>query len=400
VPGSGGSTSRPVELVKDFLVDGLGILLPGLSFIFACIPALIAPLAWFIFVADAAFAGDWKENITLGKLFGSSSLKSLERGASSFHWEIFFALVASSYVIGHLLFRQDIKEPDRKSFIRAHMPTTSYSKRVMRWGLRFFGYDARFPLCWPEVEEAATTAKVRGESTRPRWFPLTIPIPVVASRNASIWGPNRGVTFDGMVRPIKDVDLDLADVKVEYPYHFLFEYLDDRGFAHLSCLVPWRGVAGKNLTNRTKHLINLLKTNIQMADSDAAHLLSKNEAHIRLASSIWYTATYILKFSILGILLCISANLITWFTWHIIKMPFMVGILLVVLLAILVKSAIEKSLHYQRCREIFLVLHTAALLGKRNPHVLYGIPKQEDDVVILTKTDRRSEARIIGLASS
>src|SRR5580693_3325368 len=52
------SKSNTTELVRDFLVDGLGILLPGLGFVFACIPAALIPLAWLILMIDVRLSSN------------------------------------------------------------------------------------------------------------------------------------------------------------------------------------------------------------------------------------------------------------------------------------------------------------------------------------------------------
>jgi hypothetical protein len=187
-----------------------------------------------------------------------------------------------------------------------------------------------------------------------------------------IKGSDKG--FDGMVRPFERETDDLSRVPIEYPYHFLSEYLSERGFPHLAQLVPWRGAQGKDLPGRSKHFINMLKCNIQHHGSGLSQLISKNEAHIRLASSVWYAASYIARFSIVGIAVSAIAGLLSS-DMHLAKVVCVALPVATLIMAVIVQGAIEKSLHYQRCREIFLVLHVAALVGREKPGVLYGIQR-------------------------
>jgi hypothetical protein len=214
VASSGGSNLA--ELIKDFLVDGLGILLPGLGFLFACIPAVMAPLVWLAFVVDARVSGTSAENIHLFALFNSPASDSLGKVLSSFHVEIFLALVGISYIVGHLLFRQDIKEPDKKSFLRSHCPSQSMMKGLWRWLVRLCGSEARFPIYWNDKPSSASP------DNRKFWNVLRPEIPIVIQKDieGTGWTIQKGRKLDGMVRPV-ETDVDLSEVSVEYPYHFI-----------------------------------------------------------------------------------------------------------------------------------------------------------------------------------
>ena len=121
---SSAAGSSATDLVRDFLVDGLGILLPGLGFLVACIPAVLVPLVWLLFVIARLPHNDIAQ-LSFATLLHSSVSKQLAGMVSSFHLELCVAFVGLSYVVGHLLFRQDIKEPDKKSFLRTYSPRTT-----------------------------------------------------------------------------------------------------------------------------------------------------------------------------------------------------------------------------------------------------------------------------------
>jgi hypothetical protein len=117
----------------------------------------------------------------------------------------------------------------------------------------------------------------------------------------------------------------------------------------------------------------VLKANLHHHNTAFSHTISKNEAHIRLASSVWYAASYIARFSSLGIVLSLAAALLTVTRWHMAGTIFILMSAVTLVLAALIQAAIEQSPHYQRGREIFFVLHAAALTSRQKRHVFCGI---------------------------
>ena len=95
--------------IRDFIlpiVEFLGILVPGVIFIFAFIPAAIFPLANLLEVIE--------QNSVQSALLGKELLTHL----ISPGFGTLFVLAVFSYVVGHLFFRQDPKIPDEHSFAR------------------------------------------------------------------------------------------------------------------------------------------------------------------------------------------------------------------------------------------------------------------------------------------
>jgi hypothetical protein len=93
--------------LRDFLlpvVEFLGILVPGMFFIFALVPAISVPAATFVRIVQggevaAPIASEYLVTLILSPGAGS-----------------IFLLAVFSYVFGHIFFRQDPKVPDEKSF--------------------------------------------------------------------------------------------------------------------------------------------------------------------------------------------------------------------------------------------------------------------------------------------
>lgn len=205
-----------------------------------------------------------------------------------------------AYVVGHLFFRQDPKYPDRKSFNRVKQT---------------IGETGPVRLCDKEREY------------------------------------NRS----------KELPSD--EYNLEFPYRYLFEYLTDRGMIHLADLVPWRGLNPETYPYRSKHFINSIKIRLEFLFPIQYTRIQRNEAHVRLMSSMWYATKALISISIIGLLLSLLIfvlthyNLTTGTASYIIHSIFAPFATLIV--AILIKNYIESFLHYQRIREIIYILETA-----------------------------------------
>jgi hypothetical protein len=177
----------------------------------------------------------------------------------------------------------------------------------------------------------------------------------------------------------------------QFPYGFLKEYLLERGFIDLANYVPWAGTdfinttkdpATSNRTKRTKHFINIKKLEVKQKSSGLYFDIVKNEAHIRLMSSIWYGAKALLALSLLGFVMALIANAI-----HLLRpssfantisatragtlqLPYADSIvlpLLVFLSSFWARRSIGRFFHYQRVREIVFVLQAYHLTQKGQP---------------------------------
>lgn len=350
--------SNWASVVKDFLVDGLGMILPGLGFLFACIPAILLPLVWSAIALDAFLTA------RIGGSLSPLAITPFLAVLGHYHLEMFLVLVGLSYMIGHVLFRQDIKVPDSSSFIRAHTTHIPAFKKCCRFILRLFGREMRFPLQWPELPPERQEPEEPGHVLRKELRRWTAPFfehrLKLKQTDNKTWQVEGGKLFDGMARPHwqdgNHHDKDLADVSVEFPYHYLKEALTYRGFHRLADEIQWDGTTRTKLSERTKHLINMHKLCLEFCNIPAMRLISRNEAHIRLASSVWYGAQYIRALAFCGAILWLIAFLLSKQYGGFVVVP-----LATMFAALAVQSAIENALHYQRCREIYYVIQMAVL---------------------------------------
>jgi hypothetical protein len=174
-----------------------------------------------------------------------------------------------------------------------------------------------------------------------------------------------------IVRKEKDGDTD-----VQYPYRYLFEYLEKRNLLHLAKLVPWKGTDPKTFDKRTKVFINILKTRFEFYYPEKCGSIIKNEAQIRLMSSLWYVTNSLIIFSYIGIF--ILSLIIFCFALKYFQLPASIvfSFLLssfVIINSYLAKTNIQKFIHYMRVREIYIVLENIYVASKEKPEIIDGI---------------------------
>ncbi len=102
----------------------------------------------------------------------------------------------------------------------------------------------------------------------------------------------------------------------EFPYGHIKEYLEERGFDDLASLVPWTGADFQrdendgareiNARKRSKHFINTIKLSIKQRDSRMYFDIQRNEAHVRLISSVWYGSRALIPVSGAGIFVALE----------------------------------------------------------------------------------------------
>lgn len=270
--------------IREFVVEFLGGLIPGVAFLLALIPAFVLPVIAATGLLFPAFQWTAPTPSTAGPTSMGLLLLLVV--------PVLLMFLAFAYIAGHLFYRQDPKDADRASFMR---------------------------------------------------------IP-------------RHINHDGMVRAVAG-----GDIPVEFPYHFLKQYLEDRGIDYLAAHVRW---GPGDFKRRAKHFANALKIRILIESPQSYGILARNEGHIRLSSSMWYVCRVLLWSATIGLAVYFAALIGTRLADvqpAVAADPTFVLPLLVLAFSWLGKWAIERALHYQREREILFILETAhwlAISGK------------------------------------
>ncbi|MFO0785753.1 MAG: hypothetical protein U0573_05330 [Phycisphaerales bacterium] len=242
------------------------------------------------------------------------SLLSAAASSGGF-WTIVFVLVISlAYVLGHLFYRQDPKNPDRASFQRL-------------------------------VDLGAKEGSLEGLPPKdlPRW--------VVNSPKAA---------------------------NCEFPYINLKAYVEQRCPAGIAKYVDW---TPENPGKRTKNFVNGLKIRIELKLPHLYIGLARNEAHVRLMSSVWYLTRLVSILGTLGLFFSALTIGLAFFEGYTIGrltvgplslehvqigIASLLATAFVSLLGLYVRRTIERFFHYQRVREVTFVLETAFAIDPDN----------------------------------
>lgn len=282
---------------REFAIDFIGGLVPGIAFLVTALPVLVLPL---LLVVVAVFGLEFTD---LRVLWSDKPLPVSTVMFLVVPGGVAFLIVA--YICGHVFYRQNPKMADEASFRR---------------------------------------------------------IP-------------RHIHHDGMVRPVQG-----GDSPVEFPYHGLRLYLEDRGILYLAALIPWDT---GNFRRRAKHFANALKIRIQISSPASYSIVARNEAHVRLSSSMWYVCRFLMWCGVIGVgtyfVTIISIILITGQRNGV--SPWIVLSLMTILVVWLLRRAIEFALHYQREREVLFILETAYWLQETKvaPDIFLGLAPPVDN---------------------
>ena len=328
------------SVIHDFFAEYFGSrFVPGLFFTF--VAALT--LAWaglMLCGTSQVLAGSWAPWVPWPVLLGEWSVVP------------FLLLLFASYFVGHIFYRQDPKRPDKRSAVIV-------LKRMRR-------EDEKKMLAFIQARKDAqdSPSPDAGQAS-------TSPCGGAPSVDA---GRAPGILLD---EPRSAVQYENGHLDVQYPYLFLYEYLVGRGLKHLAGLVPWEGRKPPTHDRRSKMFINILKTRLQFFVPDKCREIARNEAHIRLMSSVWYAAW--LLFSILLVAMALGAAAAFW-AWRR-GMPvcrpevagFFLWCFLLTVFVVWVKTTVEKFFHYMRVREIVNVLELVYCARKQYSYLMEGL---------------------------
>lgn len=292
------------SLVRDLFVDFFGSLVPGFLFTMSTVPMML-----------------WTGAVLLGK---SPSYGPDRSGLSEVPNSILFTLlIVVSYVVGHMFSRRDPKIPDQKSL--AYILRTNWD-------------DLDRSVVQPKAGDREKFKVESGKSigTKIRsWFEVR--------RKAREMAKSPGGQF---------------------PYSHLRIYLSKRGLDHLALHVPWDGDA-EQIDTRSKLFINLLKIRIQYRSPRKCGDIVRNEAHVRMMSSVWFAAQ-LLQY-VCAVLMCVilasAYNRRQWSPVFSFSKDFPLSITMVIVTLLICVTVLRRAiiyfLHYQRVREIVYVVATA-----------------------------------------
>jgi hypothetical protein len=343
---SDGRVANVWSLMQDLYVDLLGSLVPGL---FTVILGGAATLS----VLSAVHVMLFKE-----PMFNTGFLGGMKEILAALHWEFATVLFVSAYIIGAVFFRQDTKRPDSASALSVWMN----SKNGDRKGLAV------------QHRKLPDLFKLKGAEDKLSF----------GKRLGSLFHTKKYIEMLGM--------------DTQFPYLHIRCYLSARGLEHLIRLIPWCPENAYESTHgrRTKMYINIIKIRLLSFSPYASREIIRNEAHVRLATSVWYASRTLgyLSFFLILVLLSAVPNCIRYKMTAALFAPLAI-VLLLLFFCIGMLYHLRKCIHYMRVREVLYVLENAYLveqiIGKDLFSDLVGDTKLKD----CTKCDSQSRQECI-----
>jgi len=306
---------------SDFHVEFLGCLIPGLMTVVLSMMVIV----WSMKCVCVSFCNvvlheEGSPYSVLPKM--SEQMSNMNNTGLGVYGNIGL-LVIVSYVIGTIMFRKDPKLPDFRSARRMWRKLSDFEKR--RYAVQ--------PLIIDSSKENSDGANKREEAR---------------------------------------LHSHLRKEDVLFPYHFLHEYLEMRGMGYLCKWVPWVGSDPATHHLRTKMCINNLKVRLRFLVDEKDKGITKNEAHVMMSTSIWYSSSLMMGISFAALFLVIVSAAVDFSLikgadlYGTIGFDFIVGCL-----SLYMKNSIEKPIHYMRVREVVRVLEVADLAERKGYKIRY-----------------------------
>jgi hypothetical protein len=319
----GGNESRSwLTIPRELLyVDFLGVLVPGLFTVLlgATMIALTSMTA-----GEVAFGAG-------AKVVGVGDLFTFLEGS---HYELGVATFVSAYIIGTALFRQDTKHPDFLSALQVWLSAAQDERRGLAAEMERHAPGTRKAELENEIDRKSFAIYTRFGFWPAYWY---------------LYRQNR-----------------LKDFDAQFPYRYMRCYLAARGLAHLSEYVPWCPRCAGTTNHRTKMFINILKIRLADLAPNFGRDIVRNEAHVRLATSVWYASTTLMALVLVCAFVLGAAVAYGHFQHHvtILSEPLYntIAVLVIVLaLGWLMHHQLRKCIHYMRVREVVYVLEATHL---------------------------------------
>lgn len=305
----GKSSSSNNIIFQDYWLDFIGGLLPGALFL------LVVTIIVFPVIITLYYSIVQPEDMHIIHYI-QTIINILIKVPNMLWFMIISILFLIIFVIGHIFYRKDPKLPDQESF-----------RKILKYEAKKNNIDISEYL--KDIDD-------------PKYSEFLISLK-----------KNFGCT---------------SITNCEFPYPYLSEYIEERGLSHLNNYIIWK----EDIKKRSKNIINILKLRIRFFYPERATTIVRNEAHVRLASSLWYASkiikTIILTSAlvlILGIVIVLIIHYQEGKMWELYSSYFAQSISILLILSILyiafylAKVHIESFFHYQRRREVIYLLETA-----------------------------------------
>jgi len=308
-----------ISIFNELYIDILGSLVPGLF-------TVILGAGILILTASALYCIMFSQNFSLTDILNEPKGILIQ-----IHYEIAIITLVASYVIGTAFFRQDPKRPDSLSAL--YVWATAKAKDR------------------PTLSVQQENVNIINDANN------------CPSINISRIDKYLGIIFPHLYFKRKEKDFD-----AQFPYLNMRCYLAGRGLTHLVKYIPWCPNDSITKGYRTKMYINILKIRLSALGSRFSRDIVRNEAHVRLATSVWYASLILFRLGLICLVILIALivydhekdKLKYYFT------PASFTIVITSLCAVM-KYHLRKCIHYMRVREVVYVIESTHLACQMKP---------------------------------
>lgn len=316
--------------ISDFFVDFFGALIPGIVFtaIFLTILINLALIILSICLNNLSTFEMQKLSI-IERILRVNDLSNLFK---QFYFLLFMIFIVSSYIFGFIFQRRGARLPDEKSFIRVYDPREGQSVHE----IVFIEGNRVNKLLSYFIEKLNNNKYISKKLSK-----ILLKLKVKESMKNTIQA-------------------------LHWPYKDLIKFLGNR-VPHLTKMITW----GKEKPPSRRE-INAIKEAIQFNFPDHYGPIARQEAHARLVSSIWFICRTFNRLSgtvfvilVLGLYTKLYTSLSRYDQIFYITNVVINGMIFIV--ALWIKIIIEKTFHFQRVRELLLILNSAYLSRKIDP---------------------------------
>ena len=347
------SINSTLSVVQKFYIEFMGSFIPG-----------------FVFLSLMTITGAFFCNVFFKFTF-DKYFKELSSVLSNWY-AVTFSLVFA-YIVGAVLHRKTPKRPDRIASFRQYCMSNSKEREHLA-----VQYSAEPPFsflgfCKYHIKQRVlnSTDKVKNQQSE---IKTTKEAENQQPKTKAANGFGSQILNYILFNLFKETYLEAINPNAGYPYPNLSNYLKHRKKDNLAKYVTWPDDKEK-YDAKSKLAINDFKALIMQFGSDKQQSgLARNEAHIRLLTSIWYGMLYLKRVLFLmtfvwlfGVLL--QENLsprISFINFHDFSYSLIVGLLAMITAVSWIKSGIESSLHYVRTREVVLILESVFIIEHMN----------------------------------
>ena len=348
------SINSTLSVVQKFYIEFMGSFIPG-----------------FVFLSLMTITGAFFCNVffkfTFDKYFDKLSYVLS-------NWYAVTFLLVFAYIVGAVLHRKTPKRPDRIASFRQYCMSNSEERKYLAVQYSTEPPFSFLGFCKYHIkQQALKNAANKVENQQPE---------TNAANKVENQQPETNVknSFGSQIlnyilfNLFKETYLEAINPNAGYPYPNLSNYLKHRKKDNLAKYVTWPDDEEK-YDAKSKLAINDFKALIMQFGSDKQQSgLARNEAHIRLLTSIWYGMLYLKRVLLLITFVWVAGVLLqknipsrmSFIIFHDFSYSLIVGLLTMITAVSWIKSGIESSLHYVRTREVVLILESVFIIDHMN----------------------------------